>query len=444
MNSASPRFHFILVVFITLFLLIGSTILQQLVFKADQETATLVLSPATFRTTEGAVVDFDIQNASADTVFATGLQVELEVDVDKLELVEALPKVGWRTLVLQQTPGKVHWLLAPAAAESTIAEVADQTSLGRVRFKATSAGTTSLTLSEQATILAAVDPAQGNFVYNAAVGVQSTSGTISSLSELNLDFPETAVTTLTAPETNREPLFGAQRITSTYAAATARDALIFITLAYPGRVSVEFGLTPQFGNLVESINENTSHVLRLASLDPEGQYYYRVIGEQAGEQSRVVGVTRSITLPAVSATNQFSVEQSEVIAFPNKTDRLASIYAFPRDASGAAVTDTSITLNPSEGVVVAAPKKQAGYWQFDVAGTVAQKEVMAFRPNLENGTMLASASIVFDPNYSPTKRTTSVQELVLEWNQRTMMFMLGAAFILFLLGFLFVRLVRSR
>ncbi len=444
MKGTSPRFHFILVVIITLFLLVGSTILQQLVFKADQETATLVLSPATFRTTEGTVLDIDIQNASADTVFATGLQVEVEVDADKLELIEALPKVGWRTLVLQQTPGKIHWLIAPTAAETTIAEVSDQTSFGRVRFKALTAGTTSLTLNEQATILAAVDPAQGNFVYNAAVGVQSSSGTISSISELNLDFPETAVTTLTAPETNREPIFGAQRITSTYAAATTRDALIFITLAFPGRASVEFGTTPQFGNIVESVNENISHVIRLASLESERQYYYRVIGERAGEQSRVVGVTRSITLPAVSATNKLSAEDSEVIAFPNKTDRLASVYAFPRDASGAAVTDTSITLTPPAGVVAAAPKKQAGYWQFDVTSTGAKKEVVAFRPSLGDGTLLASASIVFDPNYSPAKRTASVQELVLEWNQRTMVFMLGAAFILFLLGFLFVRLVRSR
>lgn len=443
MRSVSSRFHFVLVVVVTLLLLVGSTILQQLVFKADQETATLALSPTTFRATQGGTVDFDITQASADTVFVTGLQAEISIDAAKFSLVEAVPRVGWRTLVLQQTPGSIFWLLAPSSAEPTISEVIDGGSFGRVRLQALTAGAASVALKQNGTILAAVDPAQGNFVYNAATGVQSSTGSITAASESELTFPETAVPTLTAPETTKEPLFGAQRIATTYAVATARDVLVFVGLAYPGRVSVEFGPTPQFGNTVESTTEEINHVLRLANLTAGKQYYYRVIGEEAGEQSRVVGVTRSITVSQASTETTVSSVETEVIAFPNKTDREASVYVFPRDESGAAVAASAIELPSPAGVTVATPKKQAGYWQFDVTGTTSDKSVVSLRPKLGD-TLLASASVIFDPNYTAASKTPRVQELVLAWNQKTMMFLLGAAVLLFLLGFLFVRLVRSR
>jgi hypothetical protein len=444
MNLRSPRFHFILVVLVTLFLLVGSTLLQQLVFKADQEAATLAVLPTTFRTTEGSVVDFDIQNLSADTVFATGLQVELALDATKLEFAEALPRSGWRTLVLEQSPGAIYWLLAPETTQPTITELGNDASLGRIRFRALASGSTSVSLNQKGTILAAVDPAQGNFVYNAAFGVQNSAGTIAASGEVNLEFPETAVETLTAPESTNEPLFGAQRITSVYSAATSRDVLVFVTLAYPGRASIEFGRTPRFGNSVESVTENTNHVLRLASLESGQQYYYRVIGEQAGEQSRVVGVTRSIDLPAPSTSQVLSARETEVIAFPNKTKQQSSLYVFPRDESGAAVASADLTLTASEQISVAPAKKQAGYWEFDVTGAVGRKEVVSLRPQLADQTLLTSASVVFDPNYTSSAHAPSVQELVLAWNQKTMGFMFGAAILLFLLGFLFVRLVRSR
>ncbi len=444
MKNLSPRTHFIVATVLTLILLIGSTVLQQLIFKADQEPATLSLSPTNFRTVQGGFIDVDILSGSGDTVFVTGLQAELTYEPTSLELVESVPATGWTTLSLATVPGRSRWSIVPLQTTTSIAEITGTTTLGRLRFKAVAAGVAVISFNQASTILAAVDPVQGNFVYNAATSVQSTAGTITAATESDLSFPETSLTTLTAPETTVQPLFGSQRIVSTYAAAGSRDAVVFVTLGYPGRAAIEFGLTPQLGNRVESLSESTQHTLQLSSLASQKQYYYRVVGEQVGEQSRVVGTTRSLTMPVASTTNVVSTEASEVIAFPNRTERDAALFVFPRDEAGGAVGGAEVALSAPEGITVSQPKKQLDYYRFDLTSQLSKKELVTFHPLADGEIALGSASTIFDPNYTTVAQSRTVKELVLDWNQRTLNFVLGAAILLFLFGVLFVRLVRSR
>lgn len=443
-RSISPRVYFVVATLLTLFLLVGSVILQQIAFKADQEAATLVLSPTNFRSTEGQMVDLEIQTNSADTVFATGFQANLRFDGSRLEFVEAVPATGWSTLSVSSAVGRVQWLSTPVPTETTITELKGPAVLGRLRFRSIKSGVATVNFEQSDTILAAVDPVQGNFVYNAATSVQSSAGTVASLGEAEQKFPEVKIETLTAPESSAEPLFGSQRITSTYAVPTSRDALIFIALGYPGRAHVEFGLTPQFGNSVESLGESTHHVLQLSSLAPATQYYYRVIGEQTGEQSRVVGTTRSLTLPPSSDGGLVSAKTSEVVMFPNKTAREANLYIFPRDEQGAIISTEAITVPAVDNVQIGQPKKQAGYLTFELTGQSSGKEVVTLRPVADDGTLLNSASLIIDPEFKPGAQNRTVKELVLDWNQKTTAVLFGAVILVFLLSLGFVRLVRSR
>jgi hypothetical protein len=195
---------------------------------------------------------------------------------------------------------------------------------------------------------------------------------------------------------------------------------------------------------VESLGESTHHALQLANLTSGQQYYYRVIGEEANQQSRVVGTTRSLTMPKVSEAGVVSAQSSEVIAFPSRTNKDAALFIFPRDDAGAAIASDSITLTTPEGVIASQPKKQLDYYQFDLSSQKEQKTLVTLRPLVGSDTVLESASVIFDPSYKEASARSSVQELVLDWNQRTVNFALAAVVLLFLLATLFIRLVRNR
>src|SRR3990172_327732 len=98
MKLISTRATLIIVSLVTIALLAGSVVLQQIVFRAEQEFAALTLSPTTFRASQGQPVDLKINSISANQVIVSGLQVKLGYESAKLTFNEVVPPIGWQTL----------------------------------------------------------------------------------------------------------------------------------------------------------------------------------------------------------------------------------------------------------------------------------------------------------------------------------------------------------
>jgi len=94
--------------------------------------------------------------------------------------------------------------------------------------------------------------------------------------------------------------------------------------------------------------------------------------------------------------------------------------------------------------VVGQAKKQLDYFQFELTSQGTDKELVTMQPVASGNVLLPTASLIVDPDYEEAKQSFVVKELVLEWNQKTVNVVAGAVILLFLLGILFVRLVRSR
>jgi hypothetical protein len=441
MKPISTRIAFILVSLLTLVLLIGSTVLQQIVFRAEQHFSSLSLSPTTFRIAEGQELDLAVTTQAFNPVAVSGLQISLAYDAAKLSFKEAVAPLGWRTLALEEGEGRLDWVAVPALGQSPLADIQGEVTLGKVRFAAIGTGIASVDISQNATALAAADPAEGNFVYNAVESVQSSAGTITAVSESQLDFPEVA-TAVSPPEIPDAPGFGTQQIRSVYTETTAETAVIFVTLAYNGKATVEFGTTDKLVNRVESTQAESYHVLSLANLEPERRYYFRVIGEQTEGQSRIASATQTFETRR-KGVGSVSRQTSEVIVFPQRAKQSSAVYIFPRNELGESVEATAVTVDTAGLAEAGAVRSLGGYQRVEVNNDSGKKQIVQLTPAFAD-ISLVPRSLVFDPELAePTPRVRNT-ELVLAWNQNVMALTLGGAILLFLLMLLFVKLAKSR
>ncbi|QQG49636.1 MAG: hypothetical protein HZB70_02435 [Candidatus Berkelbacteria bacterium] len=442
MKLISTRATFIIVSLVTIALLAGSVILQQIVFRAEQEFSALTLSPTTFRVAQGQPVDLSLNSISVNQVIVSGLQVKLGYEAAKLTFKEAVPPIGWQTLRLASTTDTVDWILAPITSSTSLVTLQGEVKLGTVRFLATGAGVTNVTVAQESTVLSAVDQVRGSFVYNAAESVQDSAGTITAGNVGEITFPEAKLPVIVPEETDDSAKFGTQRIVSSYVETSARAGLVFVTLASSGKVTVEFGPTPALGNKAETTRESATHVINLSSLDPNQQYYYRVLGEETQQRSRVVGALKTFKTTA-EGTGTLSAGRSKVVAFPAKSKQTSTLFIFPRDDEGKTVESAGLTVEHEGDATLGQVSTLGGYYVVEVTTATDKKQAVKLTPKVGE-TALEARTVVLDPEYKEPTVTLNKSELVLAWNDKTMAFLFGGAILLFLLLYFFVRLARSR
>jgi len=440
MKSISLRTSVVLVTFVTLALLIGSAVLQRIVFRADQHFSSLTLSPNTFQAAVGQTVDITVRSEAVEPILLSGFQVELNVDDSKLKFQEAVPPAGWQTIVAEAKGPVFRWIAVPAPDQPILTTVQGSSVLGTLRFTATGDGVTSAAFIPTSTFLSAVDPVAGNFVYNAAESFQSAVGTIAGEGSAPA-FPETNVSPI-IPAESTAPKFGAQRVLSSYATPLSQDALLFVTLAYSGKLSVEFGPTQALGNKVEVTRASTHHVVTLAGLEPLTRYYYRIVGLDPTAQSHFTTAPKSFVTTG-TGTGEVAAAKSEAIIFPSKTNSSTTMYIFPRDEAGNALGEAAPNLDDQEGLRIGEVRKAPGYYQATLSTQSPKKQISRLAPRI-GSVILPAATVVFDPNYQEPTSLRPTKELILAWNHKSMATVFGGVIVLFLLILLFTRLARSR
>lgn len=442
MRVVSTRVTFILATLVTILLLAGSAILQQIVFRAEQEFAALTVSPTTFRVSQGQLVDLKVNSTALNPVIATGLQVSLGYEPTKLTFKEAVPPIGWQTLRLVTATDAIDWVVAPLASAPPLVTLQGETTLGTVRFLATGAGVTAVKINQETTLLAAVDPVNGNFVYNAAESVQGSAGTVTASNTSDLTFPETKVPPVVPEQVSDDSRFGTQRVLSSHVEASSSSSLVFVTLATSGKVTVEFGPTSALGNAVETTQDKVAHVISLSGLEVNQQYYFRVIGEETQQRSRVVGAIKSFKT-ITEGVGTLSPGRSETLAFPVKAKQSSELFVFPRDDEGKTINASDLSVEIEGDAKLGSISSLGGYYRVEVATATDKKQAVKLTAKF-GATALEPRTVVLDPNYEEPKLLAAKSELVLVWNDKTMATLVGGAILLFLLLYLFVRLARSR
>lgn len=430
----------VLVSIVTFLLLVGSALLQRIVFKAEQTYSTLYLAPSTFRAVQDKEFELSVKAVSAERVATTGLEVSLTFEPETLDFVEAVPQIGWRTVYEAAGTDSYRWVVQPIETQSPLLEFQGETTFGTLKFKALKNGFTAIKINQNQTVLAAADTAKGNELYNAALNIQGAAGTVAAATETELAFPETAVPNA-VNDVPAPTAFNSQRVLSATAYPGTNNALVLISLAHVGQAKLEFGLTPELGNVVESSQRSTAIPLSILGLEPGTRYYYRVQAEDQKTRALVGSSVKSFTTVKAGSGEG---TKSELVIFPDRAAKASTLYFVPRNAAGEVIDPGQVTVETAFGQATVSPLKRVGdYYQATVT-TAAEKDQLVRLRVIAGLFNSETNSVLFDPAYTEPTNATSNSYLILDWSQRTVGWLLGGLALLFFFSYLFVRLARSR
>ncbi len=433
----NSRLLFIVVSILTLILLIGSVVLERIVFRAEQVSGSVLLSPATWQVGQGQTFAVSLQSDLATTAYVSALQTQINWPSDKVELVKATPEQSWQTISLNAKSGEINWAIAPATTFGTLVPVQGQTAFGRLEFKAVSTGSVSFKFSQNHTILAAVDLTNQLKVYNAATLVQGNSGTIGDLSSHNTT-PVTSNLSSVAPITD----FQGQKLTIGQPIILPTSALLVVKSQQTSLAKLEFGLTEKLGSSVEDQQLSNDRLLKIVGLEPNARYYYRVsIG--ATSSSQVSGQIRSFTTGSFSSS-PVDVSKSEFLAEPAQGQSLSTLYVVLRDSQGQAVRSDQVptlSILAGKAQLESVSQNEGLYSSSLIADSQAGHQQVVILASL-NSQPIGESTVTFDPK-TGVSQTNQNQEAQVILGNKTWLILLLTALIGLVCGSLVVRLTRQ-
>jgi hypothetical protein len=393
----STRTIFVIVSLVTLVLLIGSTIVDRLVFRADQVSASVVTLPTSIGLALGEQTTLAVQIESAATASVATAEFTWQFDEKILEIVRVVPTSGWQTKKTSTSDGVLRWVLIPTGEQGQLTTVTGPTVVGSVTIKAKAVGTAQFKPLAAETRLAAVDPDAPTSIYNAVSSVQDTSLVISPSGTPRPASAVDAVTdTVTQPAQSTSAV---QQIRSAEAFIYPTSALVFVALRYPAIISIEFGLTPALGNTIELLEPTTNHVGRLEGLKESTRYYYRVVTRSAEGNSQVVSSLYSL---ATQPASQLAPDpaHSELKLFPSAARVAASAYIILRDQDNNPVLGQPPTVEIASGQAsITATSTALGRYAYTITSDSSREQTVRVRAS-SNGRLIAEQSVRFDPAYS--------------------------------------------
>ena len=435
----STRTAFVLVAMVTLVLIIGSVVLNRIVFKAASSSATLYFSQSTIQAKPDTVFSVDVLADLSSAANINGVQLELNFDPQLLRPTNTQPAALWKQVFSRIDEGKLLLVMVPleSGAQTDKAEVGLR--LSRVTFVTLAEGATNLTLTPANTLLAVSNSPE-------AKGVENT---VESVIDAQVFVTNTAVATPTDSSlkvdgvtTQSQLVFSSQRIISTSQILASNSAIILVRLEHPGRVSVAFGQTSALGNRADFSALTDQAAVRLAGLEAGQRYYFQVVAEDNDASNRVLGQVKSFELPALSSTNV--VDRAELTVFPTRAATSATAYATFFDQENKIISGLAPQLQVDEGGVTATQfSEAAGLYQAALTSRDAGRRTVGYNLLLDSQ-RYATTTAMFDANLANTSIDSSQLLLGLKFDQKTINLILALVAGLILLGLGFYKLARAR
>lgn len=432
---------FIIVSILTTILLVGSAILQRIVFKAAEPTANIYFNQSLITIRPGQDIDVDIQADFGTKTVLTGAQLTLSYDNQQLELVKIIDAPGWQTIASQsKTDYQRVWVMTPTNQAGFIDNPAAKVTFATLRLHALAEGSSSLNLDPLATILAASSPSSPKSVDNVVASVQDSRVIVTaSAPAIKIDEPVDQAR-IKIEQSSPEASFGSQRIINIDTLPTPNSALLLINLQYPARVSVHFGSTRSMDNTARSATTSQSSAIKLTGLAPNQRYYFQVVASSIDTADQIVSQTKSFQTPQFSV---LPIDRIKFVIFPPKATNSTVAYALFYDRDDQIVELATPTLATDTDRVSISPLTAIdGLYQASLSNLTSTKRMVDLTLSLDSKEAV-NTSMIFDPNFLPN-RPKSLSFPLLVADQTAVNTILALIGLLFVTGLGFYKLTRAK
>ncbi|OGD61596.1 hypothetical protein A3A71_04070 [Candidatus Berkelbacteria bacterium RIFCSPLOWO2_01_FULL_50_28] len=430
----SERLVFTIVVIITVILLVGSAILQRIVFKAESVNGALHFTPTTLVAPLGKPLSLVLQSDFDASSLGAGIQVSIDYDPTALSLDSVKPSSGWTTAKIDKSPGTVFWVAVPSGA--AVSSLSTRSVFATFVFRPLKNGPAEIKIDPTRSAIALMT-SDATAVYNALNSVQNSVLTIA---------PSGASPIVASESTEPTPTnsgFGLQRLVSTDEIALPQAAIVLVKLQFSGRVVVNFGLTSSLSGSVESSSSSMYHALKLSGLESAKTYYYQVATTDSQGSSKLLGAVKSFQTVAIS--RNLNVDQYSFQVFPATARDQVKVYITAKDDEGNLLGNLqkTLSLKASRGEVKILPLSEVdGLYQATVEYTGTNRHAVVI--SATNGNQeVGSQAVIFDPDLI-AKEATSGNQFILSLSENVVATLIGLLALLAVLTALLWKLARSR
>ncbi len=435
----TSRTLLVVVSLITIALLVGSLLLQRIVFHAAEMTSSVYLAPISFTVAPQGTVTFAPKVDLSTPTQLVGAELALKFDPKQFSFDRINAPDDWQVIKNNQTDGLVEWAVVPKAADNNLAM--GTITLGSVSFIAKGSGTANISFDPSKTIVSVFDGGHSPSLYNAVSSLQDASGTIS-------DSPD-ASKAVAPPAENpvqTAPLSSlGQQILSTDIIALPTGAILKTTLRYPGKIALRFGRTEQLTNSLQPIGNDRQIVLPLAGLVPSTRYFFQITTTDSASGSLITSRVQSFKTIAEAANNAAIFPNKSVVSvFPGQAQSSTTMYMLLADAQGAAVTDQKPTLTLVSGQAKIAPlSQQNGAYQSVITSLTSEPQNVVIRATV-NDQNIGQVTMRFDPKLTSAQSPNASSTQSISWDSKTIILLVGVLIGIFLVGLVLVRAARAK
>lgn len=420
---------------ITLALLVGSVVLQRIVFRAAESQASVFLTPSTFIVKPQGLVSLDIVSNFSQEAFVASSQFVVEFDPKHLEFNSAVASSGFTTTKVTPSEGKISWLLSPAKSQGIVGLYNGQTTVGRLNFLATTEGGTTISIDPRLSVISAVDPEGKYALYNAIRSTQNAVGEITNLSNSTKVTP----TTVGLDQPNGT-IFSTQRIASSKVIPLDSRALIAVDLRYLGNIEVNFGPTEELGNKLIGVGIDTTHLIDLQGLASNANYFYQL--KVLSENGKTIITSPVRTFVTVgSGDGPIDANLSELVPVTqlpaNKTDVLVVL----RNEKGEVVEPKEIELKIITGEATVVPVAQTNPYIVTTSTALGSRQTVTLGAYVDNKE-IDRAEITFDPGRTQQFSPEINSDLSVKFDRSVQLTLASLLAVLLLSGLVLVRLLK--
>lgn len=431
----STRLAFVFASLATLILLIGSVLLQRIVFKAAESESSLYLAPTSFSVQPSGTFELTLRSSFSIPAYVAAGQVTIRYSESQAEFVEMVPTANFTTKKVAVANGEVQWAFVPSPSHGLVAQLKGDVALGTVTFKALAESATTIEVDPSRTAISAIDPEGAYALYNAVVSTQGSVGQIA----------ENAAATVTAPESVEELTEAPgtlQQIVRVDALSYPEQAVVLAELRYFGNLEVRFGTeATHLSQSVVSVTADTAHAIRLNGLESGQQYYYQVASLNTAGDVAAVSQVKTFTTPPISS-EAISSEMTKLFAVSPLASFVTDVYGQLRDAAGGAVAAGSVAFRVSEGEAAITVADDA-LPRVQVRSLSGQKQKVTVE-TVDGDVVIAKTSLLFDPTLEQAAEPTVNAGATLPLNQNVQLAILAALAVLLTAGLIMVRLIKGR
>ncbi|MEX2012158.1 MAG: hypothetical protein WD970_00120 [Patescibacteria group bacterium] len=418
----NTRVAFVLVSIATLALLVGSAILQRIVFKAAESSSTVYLSPTNFLVKPGGKVNLSVVSNFSIPAYVASAQFVISYDETQLSFEQGVASSGFETKKLKTQAGKLFWALTPNTKGGVVGQYDQSTTFGQLYFLAKQAASVTISVDPELTVISAIDPTGQSALYNAVASVQNSVGEITALATTNVvgqdsgEFIERSFTN-----------FLAQRAIKDTVIPLVNSAISIVRLKDIGKIEINFGLTESLGGVVVSTVADSSFVTTLSGLQSNSRYYYRLKVLSEGGSPLVIYPLKTFT---TVATSKKAVDpgksELETVELGNNQAR---VIAIQRDSIGN-ITTQPVSFAVISGEVALTPASLGALSTVGVESLINSKQSVEIEAKSANE-VIGSTQFTLEPTTQSAATGQSAAGQTLPLNRQTLV-ILGALLIIIL------------